>query len=171
MLSLNSVFWQIIELASKAASERILSPITAVVSSHHQPTRTVGHRWPVRAALFDTETELQSLCPWVQIMCLSHHLVLLSHSRTSSSQCWPGGSHFLTVYHSPLLTRRGHVFIVCPLACVTYWLPQPCPSFRRVSPHTHTHPSRELILEDIDLISVMSLCACQVFLPWETFNL
>lgn len=60
-----------------------------------------------------------SRCPWVQVICLSHYLVLLSHSSTSSSQCRPVGSHFLPVYHSPLLTRRGHGSIVCPLACVT----------------------------------------------------
>lgn len=54
-----------------------------------------------------------SLCPWVQVICLSHYPVLLSHSSTSSSQCRPVGSHFLPVYHSPLLTRRGHGSIVC----------------------------------------------------------
>lgn len=69
-----------------------------------------------------------SLCPWVLVICVSHYLIVLSHTSTSSSQRLPVGSHFLPVYHLQLLTCRGHSFIVCPLACVTYWLPQPCPA-------------------------------------------
>lgn len=125
------------------------------------PTRTVAHSWPVKAVASQRETHL---------FLFPHPLPLSPGKLLVTLSCIgvPTAAYLMFPSCSPLAAPKPtgvRAPLSDPMACVTYWLPQPCPAFGRVARHhapiltPMQHVCREVISKNpvIRLASFLSL--------------